>query len=498
MSNNINGGVPDVAAEEGVEWVTNISVQDISQLRHKLNQDVVRGLFCLHGSWHSKKDLQHAEGLLRKWNPSVRLGRKFVMGMVQVDESDDSMEAFCGDNGCPIGMGCQPPSELPALLAVVQDSSKAQSYVQIVQNVTPRDILLGGLSATSPSALEILICVKATFNSLILGVAASRGMKRRTMAPPSPPEVVPPPALRIFVAGDRANVGKTSVCLGLLGSLVTTMGYEPSDLAYIKPATQDESKQLLQIYCEKAGIQCVPLGPVVFYKGFTRAFLAGESESSEKMLEKITVAVNQLAIGKRVVVIDGVGYPAVGSICGTDNASVAKACGYSEGSPLGALIVGPSGVGNAVDSFNLNASYLESRNVPVMGAIFNKLATDGYYSIDDCREQVSSYFQQYQSTSKAFGFIPMFPELGGDNPMDHVDAFFQKFAENVDMKAIVESAKRIQSTEASVATNDIAAKKPRVQAGALQKSRAAQTKAAMLSRRQIEEQAAAAGAQSSC
>ena len=31
---------------------------------------------------------------------------------------------------------------------------------------------------------------------------------------------------------------------------------------------------------------------------------------------------------KRVLIIDGVGYPAVGSICGTDNADVARACGY--------------------------------------------------------------------------------------------------------------------------------------------------------------------------
>mmetsp|Transcript_7670 Transcript_7670/g.12716 ORF Transcript_7670/g.12716 Transcript_7670/m.12716 type:complete len:495 (+) Transcript_7670:55-1539(+) len=484
--------------DNGVEWLSSISVQDICQLRLKLNRDVVRGLFCFHGSWHSKKDLQHAEALLRQWDPSVRPGRKFVTGMVLVDESDDSMDSFCGDNDCAISMGCHPPSELPALLAVLQDHSKAQSSVQVVTNVTPRDILQGGSSPSSPSsAADILTNVKATFNSLILGVKASRGTKRRSTPPP--PIVQQPPALRIFVAGDRANVGKTSVCLGLLGSLVSTMGYDPSDLAYIKPATQDESKQLLQVYCEKVGIRCIPLGPLVFYKGFTRAFLAGESETSENMLDKITAAVNELAVGKRVVVIDGVGYPAVGSICGTDNASVAKACGYSKHQPLGALIVGPSGVGNAVDSFNLNASYLESRKVPVMGAIFNKLATDGYYSIDNCREQVSSYFRQYQSTSKAFGFVPLFPELGGDSPMDHVEGFFRKFAENVDMNAILEGAKRIQSAQASL-SNDAPAKKARVQT-VRPSSRTPQNtngQAAVLSRRQIEEQAAAAGAQTSC
>ena len=55
------------------------------------------------------------------------------------------------------------------------------------------------------------------------------------------------PAIRIFIAGDRSQVGKSSVCLGLIGSLLK-MGYPPSSLAYIKPATQCESAQLVAQY----------------------------------------------------------------------------------------------------------------------------------------------------------------------------------------------------------------------------------------------------------
>ena len=61
-------------------------------------------------------------------------------------------------------------------------------------------------------------------------------------------------------------------------------------------------------------------------------------------------AVDEIGRGKLITVIDGVGYPAVGSICGISNADIASAVGAS------VLLVGKSGVGDAVDSFNLNAT----------------------------------------------------------------------------------------------------------------------------------------------
>jgi hypothetical protein len=57
--------------------------------------------------------------------------------------------------------------------------------------------------------------------------------------------------------------------------------------------------------------------------------------------------------GRKVVVVDGVGFPAVGSIVGMSNAVLARA-------PV--VLVCPRGVGNAVDSFNL-ARALEAPRV---------------------------------------------------------------------------------------------------------------------------------------
>jgi hypothetical protein len=80
-------------------------------------------------------------------------------------------------------------------------------------------------------------------------------------------------------------------------------------------------------YCGAVGIACVPIGPIVFYAGFTRAFLRGETPSSSEMLAQVQVEVQRLASGRRLVICDGVGYPAVGSICGVSNAAVARSVG---------------------------------------------------------------------------------------------------------------------------------------------------------------------------
>ena len=42
----------------------------------------------------------------------------------------------------------------------------------------------------------------------------------------------------IFVSGDRSSVGKSSVCMALLAAFIRSGMFKPSELAYIKPATQ--------------------------------------------------------------------------------------------------------------------------------------------------------------------------------------------------------------------------------------------------------------------
>ena len=71
------------------------------------------------------------------------------------------------------------------------------------------------------------------------------------------------------------------------------------------------------------------------------------------------------------------------------------------------ILVGKAGVGDAIDSHNLNSTYFESHGVKVLGAIFNKQSLDGFYSLDACKESITSYFDQYKSYQKSYGFIPL-------------------------------------------------------------------------------------------
>lgn len=231
-------------------------------------------------------------------------------------------------------------------------------------------------------------------------------------------------------------MGKTSVCLGILGSLLKS-GYLPSEIAYIKPATQCEEPQLISKFCKAKGIACNGIGPLVFYSGFTRAFLNGETDSTEKILESIEMAVDEIAKGKRFVVIDGVGYPAVGSICGCSNATIAHRCR----APV--VLVGKRGVGDAVDSFNLNAAFFRLHEVPVVGVLYNRLESEGYYSLEKCKNAVSKYFKIYGKAFKLFGFLPEL-KLGSKNSNDSqsdANIFIDSFENNIDFPSFLESIK---------------------------------------------------------
>ena len=123
-------------------------------------------------------------------------------------------------------------------------------------------------------------------------------------------------------------------------------------LAYIKPATQCVTATLTARFCESKGILYRHIGPVVFYKGFSessplsplsppsplsplvvcrppinrsagtwqcplcgcvaRQFLDGQAGTSAELVASCVSAVDRVAADRKIVVIDGVGYPSVG------------------------------------------------------------------------------------------------------------------------------------------------------------------------------------------
>ncbi|KAL3769589.1 hypothetical protein ACHAWU_005541 [Discostella pseudostelligera] len=448
-------------------------------------ESAVAFVILLYGSWNNRTASTIRDDPAPRWVTLVQyaLSRcvtantdiKFLAASVRVDADDESTEA-CAAEVSLGGLGA--PSDLPAILIMSypatsdgMTTSERYRLKHVHFNGAPLESLFMQHSLPSSSSDE---------TNFVLSVGDAWSRLFDTSGEMMPSSSRPPlsnnvsnrrksdgPAIRIFIAGDRSQVGKSSICLGLLGSLLNSGKYTPDDLAYIKPATQCEQTQLVEEYCKYKGITaCVPVGPIVYYKGFTRAFLKGETgETSDELLQKASHAVDKLALNKKVVIIDGVGYPSVGSITGTDNASVAKVCGRTftpstlttaavERSPVPVLLIGKSGVGDAVDSFNINATYFTHKHVPVIGAIFNKLCLDGFYSLANCKEAIDLYFGQFQPDMRAFGYIPEIESL--KNSREHIhsvsseeqlqhalktaDLFVEEFVKHVNVDMILEAA----------------------------------------------------------
>ena len=324
-------------------------------------------LILLHGSWNQPsssfdsffqllKEMQH---IITTTTASRHV---LHVSTLQVDQ-DEVCESICvgdfdktifADNNAFLPLNC--PGTLPAIACII--GNHLVSYVSIPSFVITRCI--SSLQQQQQQNDEDISSMKESLmSSIVMTVENTLSeFDVQEVIDHNLPTVVTPTisqktkeAIRIFIAGDRSKVGKSSVCLGLLGSLLRSEKYPPSSLAYIKPATQCESTQLVTEFCNRHGIDACPIGPLLYYKGFTRAFLQGQTENSDELLQKCASAVDTIAQGKKIVIIDGVGYPAVGSICGTDNAQVAKACGYlSTSDPperisVPVLLVGKSGVG---------------------------------------------------------------------------------------------------------------------------------------------------------
>eukprot|EP00457_Paulinella_chromatophora_P004660 gb/GEZN01004672.1/.p1 GENE.gb/GEZN01004672.1/~~gb/GEZN01004672.1/.p1 ORF type:complete len:305 (-),score=30.34 gb/GEZN01004672.1/:943-1857(-) len=214
----------------------------------------------------------------------------------------------------------------------------------------------------------------------------------------------------LVLAGDKSGSGKSTVAMGILAGLLDA-GLKPQELAYIKPVTQCEDVQLVCQFCEWKGIAHRGIGPVRFYEGFTRDVIDGKDTIGVNgRYELVRKAVATIGKGRKLVLVDGVGYPSVGSIAEISNAHMARALDFS---PV--LLVGRPGVGDAIDSTNLNKAWFEKFGVTVLGGCWNKVPTmSTYHPYEECVKYVTKYFQQAAPDFGNYGFIPLLSGLSQD------------------------------------------------------------------------------------
>eukprot|EP01084_Bolivina_argentea_P300483 518137_1 len=210
----------------------------------------------------------------------------------------------------------------------------------------------------------------------------------------------------LYISGDRSAVGKSSVCAAIIHSLITNKILKPSEIAYIKPMTQCIKPTNVSRYCLMNKIDCIPIGPIVFKKGYTSEIIDNKHGSKESRLQLIKTEIEKLATNKKLVIIDGVGYVSVGSVTQIDNVEVAKLMNAFT------ILIVRSGIGDSIDTTNLLLSYYQTPNNiqyfknKFIGVIYNFKEKNNRHKINDCKKYVSKYFNVNKPNLKLLGWLP--------------------------------------------------------------------------------------------
>lgn len=190
--------------------------------------------------------------------------------------------------------------------------------------------------------------------------------------------------MSIFVAATGQNVGKTTLCLGLLSAL----GKRFDSVGFIKPVGQRHVQthdgvmvdKDVVLFKEQFGLtdRYEEMSPVLFPKGYTRDFLEGKVDL-DRLWERIEKAYAKISSQHSFTLVEGTGHVGVGSICQINNAMVAKRLG------LDVVIIASAGLGSALDELALNFTMCQHYGVNVRGVILNRVK-------DEKREMIEEYF----------------------------------------------------------------------------------------------------------
>lgn len=199
----------------------------------------------------------------------------------------------------------------------------------------------------------------------------------------------------IFVAATGQNVGKTTLCLGLIAALRNRF----ESVGFIKPVGQQHVQVEKETKVDKdvvlfkehfhLGSNWSDMSPVIVPSGFTREYLDGKI-TEESMKNKIIASFEKIYSGNSYTVVEGTGHVGVGSIVNLHNVHIAKLLG------LEMVIIASGGLGSAFDELTLNLALCEKHDVKVRGIILNKV-------LEPKREMILEYFPK---TLKKYG-IPL-------------------------------------------------------------------------------------------
>lgn len=187
----------------------------------------------------------------------------------------------------------------------------------------------------------------------------------------------------LFIAATGQNVGKTTLCLGILANLKKRF----DRVGFIKPIGQQHVKVENGINVDKDVVlfkkyfnlpeEWEDMSPIIIPGGFTRQFL--DEEVTEHFLEqKIKKSFYQIYEQNAYTVVEGTGHVGVGSIVNMNNAKVASQLG------LDVVIIASGGLGSTHDELAMNVTMCQHYGLKIEGVILNRV-------LDDKREMIMEY-----------------------------------------------------------------------------------------------------------
>jgi BioD-like phosphotransacetylase family protein len=209
----------------------------------------------------------------------------------------------------------------------------------------------------------------------------------------------------VFIGATGQNVGKTTICLGILSGLHKRFG----QVGFIKPVGQQHvrvsdtlnvDKDVI-LFKEYFGLKSSyeSMSPVLCPQGFTKDFL-DKKVTEAHLIEKISSSFHEIKQTHPYVLVEGTGHTGVGSIFNLNNAKVAQKLG------LDMVLLANGGLGSAFDDLTLHIELCRSHGINVRGVILNRV-------LDEKREMIQTYFPKAlkRYNIPILGLIPFLPYL---------------------------------------------------------------------------------------
>jgi BioD-like phosphotransacetylase family protein len=212
----------------------------------------------------------------------------------------------------------------------------------------------------------------------------------------------------IFVAATRQHVGKTTCSLALMSGLqkrFNKMGFlKPVGQQHVPVTSQnlnrtirvDKDVCLVREFFHLDHVDYEHMSPVIIPTGYTKKFVDGEI-SLHSQIHDVEVAMEHVTNVSDVVLCEGTGHCAVGSIVGLNNAKVASLIGADM------VLVANGGLGSAFDELELNRILAQHYNVRIAGVILNKV-------LPDKLEQTAKYMQKAMMQSWGVPLLACIPD----------------------------------------------------------------------------------------